>query len=460
MTLRQALPLLAGGCAGLLLQACVEYLPENDPLQAGGPPAAVDASPGAPPTPPPTAPAQAYAPPTPPPPQPPGPYDALVAPIALYPDPLISVLLPAATFPDQITAAANYLVQYGDPTQIANQPWDPSVRALAHYPAVVAWMAQNLPWTEALGTAFASAPAAVMDSIQGLRARAQAAGTLRTTPQQQVVNDDGGIDIVPAQPDVIYVPVYDPNIVFDEGGYYDYNGPFINFGDPCPVGIWLDFGFDWRRHQVWQGSPYYWRNGAFGAGRGGPPPGSRPWHPPAGGGLGPPGPTGSGPRVAPAPRPMPGAPNPPPSHYRVPPTVGGTFPGTVPGGGPVPQPRPRLVPPATAPVTGIVTPRSPAPVVGGEGVRAAPPLEPAPTVHYAPAPASRPAAPRASYQPVETAPATREGREAPAARSESPAPAARAEPAHEVHESRAPAAAPQSSPPAPAQSQPNNQPPR
>jgi hypothetical protein len=456
MTLRQALPFLAGGCAGLLLQACVEYLPENDPLQAGGPPVAADGSPGAPPTPPPTAPGQAYAPPTPPPPQPPSPYEALVAPIALYPDPLISVLLPAATFPDQITAAASYLVQYGDPTQIANQPWDPSVKDLAHYPAVVAWMAQNLPWTEALGNAFASAPAAVMDSIQGLRARAVAAGTLRSTAQQQVVNDDGGIAIEPAQPDVIYVPVYDPNIVFDEGGYYDYTGPFINFGDPCPVGVWLDFGFDWRRHQVWQGSPYYWRHGAFGAGRGGPPPGSRPWHPPAGSGSGPPSSNGSGPRAAPAPRPMPGAPNPPPPHYRVPSTGGATFPGTVPGGGPVPQPRPRLVPPATAPMTGIVTPRSPAPLVGGEGVRAAPPPQAAPTVRYTPAPASRPAPPGASYAPVESAPAVRAGREAPEARSESPAPAAHAEPAHEAHESRAP----QSSPPAQAPAQPNNPPPR
>lgn len=460
MTLRTALPLLAGGCAVLLLQACVEYLPENDPLQAGGPPAAADASPGTPPTPPPTAPVQADSPPTPPPPQPPSPYDALVAPIALYPDPLISVLLPASTYPDQITAAANYLVQYGDPSQIANQPWDPSVKALAHYPAVVAWMAQNLPWTEALGNAFSSAPAAVMDSIQGLRARAQAAGTLRTTPQQQVVTDDGDIAIVPAQPDVIYVPVYDPNIVFDEGGYYDYNGPFINFGDPCPVGIWLDFGFDWRRHQVWQGSFYYWRNGAFGAGRGGPPPGSRPWHAPTGSGRGPPGFTRSGPRGAPAPRPMPGAPNPPPPHYRVPLTSGGTYPGTAPGAGPVPQPRPRLVPAAPALVIGIVTPRSPAPLVGGEGVRASPPLEPAPAVRYTPAPASRPAPPSASYQPAVAAPVVREGRAAPEPRSESTPPTARAEPAHEAHESRAPAPAPQSSPPAQAQSQPNNQPPR
>jgi hypothetical protein len=165
--------------------------------------------------------------------------DQLLAPIALYPDALIALILPASTVPSDVTLAARYLEANGDPAQIDNQPWDASVKALAHYPDVVKWMDANLEWTQAVGSAFAQQPADVMNSIQQLRARARAAGTLIDTPQQDVVMEGDNICIVPAQPDVIYVPAYDPDAVYVEGG------PPLAFGPGCQVGVWLGYECDW-----------------------------------------------------------------------------------------------------------------------------------------------------------------------------------------------------------------------
>jgi hypothetical protein len=112
-------------------------------------------------------------------------------------------------------------------------------------------MAQNLLWTQALGAAFASQPADVMQSIQRLRARAIAARTLTDTLQQRLVEEDGLIEILPTETDVIYVPVYDADLAY-VGGYYD--GPILTFGAPYPAGVWLDYGFDWRHRVLWAGS--------------------------------------------------------------------------------------------------------------------------------------------------------------------------------------------------------------
>ncbi len=165
--------------------------------------------------------------------------DQLFAPIALYPDALIALILPASTAPSDVTLAARYLEAHGDPAQLDDQPWDASVKALAHYPDVVKWMDANLEWTQAVGTAFLQQPADVMKSIQQLRARARAAGTLIDTPQQDVVMEDDNICIVPAQPEVIYVPQYDSDAVYLEGG------PPLAFGPGCQVGAWLGYECDW-----------------------------------------------------------------------------------------------------------------------------------------------------------------------------------------------------------------------
>ena len=140
--------------------------------------------------------------------------DQLLGPIALYPDPLIAQILPASTLPTQIVLADRYVSGGGDPNQIDQQPWDPSVQALARYPNVLKWMDDNLNWTTELGQAFLNQQQDVMDSIQRLRQSAFNLGNLQSTPQQQVINDGGYIEIVPADPQVIYVPVYQPDQVY------------------------------------------------------------------------------------------------------------------------------------------------------------------------------------------------------------------------------------------------------
>ena len=136
--------------------------------------------------------------------------DRMLGSIALYPDPLIAQILPAATLPEQVVMADRYVRDGRDVNQIDAQPWDPSVKALARYPGVLKMMDDFLAWTTDLGQTFINQPADVMDAIQRLRAQALAAGNLRSTPQQTVVMDQGAIEIVPANPEVIYVPAYQP----------------------------------------------------------------------------------------------------------------------------------------------------------------------------------------------------------------------------------------------------------
>src|SRR5580704_8305505 len=151
--------------------------------------------------------------------------DALVAPIALYPDSLVAIVLGAATFPDQV-AVADYWVSQNKSltgtalTQAVDQaPWDSSVKALTQFPAVLDNMASNLVWTSNLGQAFHSQQSDVMAAVQAMRAKAQAAGTLQSTPQVTVVQQTPQtIVIQPANPQVVYVPQYNPTVVY--GGSY------------------------------------------------------------------------------------------------------------------------------------------------------------------------------------------------------------------------------------------------
>jgi hypothetical protein len=179
--------------------------------------------------------------------------DQLLGPIALYPDPLIAQILPASTLPTQIVLADRYVTGGGDPSQIGQQPWDPSVQALARYPTVLKWMDDNLNWTTDLGQAFINQQPDVMVSIQRLRTSASNVGNLQSTPQQQVITDGGNIEIVPADPQVIYVPVYQPDQVYYQT---DYGPPFITFGIGFPIGLWLNCDFDWGHHNI-----IFWGNG-------------------------------------------------------------------------------------------------------------------------------------------------------------------------------------------------------
>jgi hypothetical protein len=183
--------------------------------------------------------------------------DRLLAPIALYPDALIALILPASTVPSDLVLAARFIASNGDPAQIANQPWDDSVKSLARYPDVLKWMDQNLDWTTTVGDVFLDQPADVMNSVQRLRAEALAAGNLNDTPQQQIIKEESHIRIVPAQPEVIYVPEYDPEVVYVQRYSQDF-GPPLTFGVGFAVGSWLNYDCDWDRRGIYVG---HWRPG-------------------------------------------------------------------------------------------------------------------------------------------------------------------------------------------------------
>ena len=177
--------------------------------------------------------------------------DNLLAPIALYPDPLLAQVLLAATFPDQIQDAARW-AQVNDPRYIDDQGWDVSVKAVAHYPTGLAMLNGQLDWTTALGQAYAYQSTDVMTSIQRLRNLAYSQGNLVATPQQNVRVDGGYIQILPGDPRLIYVPAYDPAVVYFRPVYragFGFQG-FFSFGTGYAIGAWLNHDLDWNSHRV------------------------------------------------------------------------------------------------------------------------------------------------------------------------------------------------------------------
>jgi hypothetical protein len=194
-------------------------------------------------------------------PQSPEQLQQLVAPIALYPDSLVASILPAATFPEQIVEADRWLKGHPGLTGAAlaqavnQQPWDASVKALTAFPAVLGNMDSNLSWASSLGDAYYNQPQDVMAAVQALRQRAEAAGNLKSTPQQAVTTEGSDIEIEPTEPDVVYVPEYDPWIVygfpiFAWPGWYDYPGiwfagPYCSFGIGIPISFFAGFGWGW-----------------------------------------------------------------------------------------------------------------------------------------------------------------------------------------------------------------------
>ena len=140
----------------------------------------------------------------------------LVAPIALYPDPLVGQILAAATYPAELVEADTWMQQHqgltGDALakEVDQQSWDPSVKALTQFPAVLANMSQNLAWTSELGDAYVNQQQDLTQTIQNLRHLAKDAGNLRSTSQENVTTDGDAIDIEPVSTDEVYVPEYDP----------------------------------------------------------------------------------------------------------------------------------------------------------------------------------------------------------------------------------------------------------
>ena len=220
-------------------------------------------------------------------PQTPDQLDQLVAPIALYPDSLVAQVLAASTFPAQIVEADRWVQANPDlkgdalGQAVDQQPWDPSVKALCGFPTVLGNMDKNISWTSSLGDAYYNQQQDVMNAIQRMRQKAQTAGNLKSTPQQTVEEQDNNIVIQPSQPDVVYVPAYNPWLVY---GYpiapwpYWYNypgiwfgGPYLSFGIGFGIGWyggfgwgWGHWGFDWHNHYaVYNNNRYYSHSNTF-----------------------------------------------------------------------------------------------------------------------------------------------------------------------------------------------------
>lgn len=198
--------------------------------------------------------------------------EQLVAPVALYPDELLGQILMAATYPLEIVEAARWLqvpanaALKGDALAAAleAQDWDPSVKALVPFPQIVQMMNDRLDWMQRLGDAFLAQQSAVMDAVQRLRQRAQAAGTLATTPQQQVVVEGPIIIIAPVSPAVVYVPCYDAALIYGPWPYPGFPpyafpplpecvfGPTLFFGVGIAIipSLWGWNHCDWAHHRI------------------------------------------------------------------------------------------------------------------------------------------------------------------------------------------------------------------
>jgi uncharacterized membrane protein YgcG len=211
----------------------------------------------------------------------------LVAPIALYPDSLVAQILASSTFPEQVVDADRWLQSHPDlkgedlARAVDPQPWDPSVKALVALPSVLGNMDKNLAWTSSLGDAYYNQEQDVMDAIQVMRRRAQEAGNLNSTPQQTVTTGDSDIQIEPVSPEIVYVPAYDPWIVYGGPigawpGWYAYpgiwyEGPSLFFGGGSGIGFfggygwgWHHWGCDWHNHHAdYDHARYYSRSSTF-----------------------------------------------------------------------------------------------------------------------------------------------------------------------------------------------------
>jgi Protein of unknown function (DUF3300) len=194
----------------------------------------------------------------------------LAEPIALHPDPLIAIILPASVYPLEIVQAARFVKDTNNIAKLDEQPWDENVKAVAQFPELIEKMDADLSWTSDLGQAFLEQPKELMDTIQWLRARANASGVLKTTPQQVVVVTNTIIEqtieqqvvyvtntvvqIQPANPQVIYVPSYPYSIYY----YYPppvYVGPppALTFAVGITVGLIIANNCDWHHGGIYVG---------------------------------------------------------------------------------------------------------------------------------------------------------------------------------------------------------------
>jgi hypothetical protein len=205
--------------------------------------------------------------------------DSLVAPIALYPDPLLAETLAASTYPLEIIQLQQWLEQNKDlkdkalADAVAKQPWDPSVQALAALPDVVKRLANDIQWTADLGNAFLAQQDDLMNAVQRMRKKAQGKGSLKSTDQQRVetkvIDNESVIIVEQSNPQVVYVPSYDPVVVYGPAiypyppiyyppaGYYA-AGMAISFGVGVMMGAFWSGGWGWGCG--WGGNNVYINN--------------------------------------------------------------------------------------------------------------------------------------------------------------------------------------------------------
>lgn len=194
--------------------------------------------------------------------------DQLVAPIALHPDPLISQILMASTYPLEIVEAERWAKKNanlkGDALTAAleKQDWDASVKSLVNFPQVLTMMSEKLDWTQRLGDAFIEDQKKVMEAIQSLRAKAQASGNLKTTKEQTVIVEEKIIKIEPANPQVVYVPTYNPTVVYGAWPYPAYP-PYSYYPPGYVAGSMFAFGAGVAMGAAWG---YAWGNSNWGGG--------------------------------------------------------------------------------------------------------------------------------------------------------------------------------------------------
>lgn len=186
--------------------------------------------------------------------------DALLAPIALYPDPLLSQVLIASTYPDDVREAAAWSRANahlrGDEAvhAVEPMPWDPSVKALLAYPDLLARMDESPQWTADLGAAFLAQEPQVMETVQILRRRAQASGFLQSDGYQSVLEQDSYVVVQPAHAQIVYVPWYNPLVVYGPGWWHSHRpiawrpwhprpAAFVSFHAHRPV-------VDWRHRHI------------------------------------------------------------------------------------------------------------------------------------------------------------------------------------------------------------------
>jgi hypothetical protein len=194
--------------------------------------------------------------------------EQLVAPIALHPDPLISQILMASTYPLEVALAERWTKQNsslkGDALTKAleAQDWDPSVKSLVNFPQVLTMMSEKLDWTQRLGDAFLADQKKVLDTIQSLRAKAQASGNLKTTTEQTVIVEEKIIKIEPANPQVVYVPSYNPTVVYGAWPYPAYP-PYAYYPPGYVASSAMWFGAGMAMGAAWG---YAWGNANWNGG--------------------------------------------------------------------------------------------------------------------------------------------------------------------------------------------------